>query len=82
VLGAKVANSAPISSGTVIMPPGTFSIARLIGICMVYFLPASCASLIILRNFPQEPLRTPPNMRKLRIHQTLFAQIAQFLKIS
>jgi hypothetical protein len=49
---------------------------------MVYFLPAPCASLIILRNFPQEPLRMPPNMRKLRIHQTLFAQIAQFLKIS
>jgi hypothetical protein len=38
--------------------------------------------MIVLRNFPQEPLRKPPNMRKSRSHQTLFAHFAQFLTIS
>jgi hypothetical protein len=36
VSGKKVVIKAPISSGTTIIPPGTFSIARLIGTCMSF----------------------------------------------
>ena len=48
VPGKKVAISAPASNGTTIMPPGTDSMVRLIGICMSDVLPAHFAHLPFL----------------------------------
>ena len=42
--GANVASSAPHNSGTTIMPPGTRSMARLMGICVILPSPAGAVS--------------------------------------
>jgi hypothetical protein len=63
------------------MPPGTFSIARLIGICMLFPSRALRVVLISLRNFLQQAPARGPDMRILRIYQTIFDQSAQILTI-